>query len=110
MLKLALVIALSLAASSAFAATLYTGSTSVGGSSFSASNKVSVYLATDGTSGSFDGTNYAIAGAHEAGDKVIGAKNGDSSLYFTTAAAAAATAAASAIDTTTVLLDTWTSM
>jgi uncharacterized protein YpuA (DUF1002 family) len=109
MLKLALVIALSMAASTAFAATAYSKVTSVGGTSFSSSQKVIVYLSTNGTSTSFDGTTYAVAGAHELGDKVIGAQASDSNLYFTTATAGSATAAASTI-TTGTNISTWTSM
>ncbi len=109
MLKLALVIALSMAASAAYATTAFSGSTSVGGTSFSSSNKVTVYAATNGTSTSFDGTTYVINGAHNAGDKVIGASAGDAKLYFTTTTAGIATDTAKTVVTTTVITG-WTSM
>lgn len=111
MLKLALVIALTMAASSAFAAgTLYSGATSVGGTSFSASNKVRVYYANDATAtNSFNGSNYVINSAHDQGDKVIGAASGDAKLYFTTTTAGAATTTASTVVTTTAISG-WTSM
>ncbi len=110
LLKLSLVVALSLAASSVYAATEFTGATAVGGTSFSASNKVHVYGKTNGaTSGAFDSTAYGIASAHESGDKVIGSKSGDAKLYFTTTSAGAATGTASAI-TDTTNLSAWTSM
>jgi len=109
LLKLALVIALTTAASSVFATTAFSGATSVGGTTFSASNKVTVYAATNGTSGSFDGTTYVINGAHEQGDKVIGAAAGDSKLYFTTTTAGQATATANTVVTTTNISG-WTSM
>ena len=110
LLKLSLVVALSLAASSVYAATKYTGATAVGGTSFSASNKVHVYGKTNGTTASgFDNTAYGIASAHESGDKVIGSKSGDAKLYFTTTNAGAATGTASTIADTTDLT-AWTSM
>ncbi len=86
MLKLALVIALTMAASSAFAATAFRGANNdIGGSSFSASNKVTVVAATDGTnSTTYDGQNYSIRAYHSAGDKVIAGKSGDSRIYFAT--------------------------
>jgi hypothetical protein len=108
MLKLALVIALSMAASSAFA-TEYSGATSIGGTSFSSSNKVRVYVKTNGTSGSFDSSQYRIAGAHELGDKIVGAANSDSKLYFTTSTAGTATATACTITSATTVSG-WTSM
>lgn len=116
LLKLALVVVLTMAASTAFAAaTAFTGATFIGGStsptSFSASNKVTVYGDSNvRTAGDFTSTAYAIAAAHVAGDKAIAAKSGDSSLYFTSTTAGAATGIASAIATSTTLSGSWTSM
>lgn len=92
-LKLALVIALTMAASSALATpTAYSGATSVGGTSFSSSNKVTVWCATNGTSGSFDGGVYSIRSAHVLGDKTIGSASGDARIYFQTTSAGNASA------------------
>ena len=112
LLKLALVVVLTMAASTAFAAvSTFSGSTSVGGTSFSSSNKSIVYGMTDNqTAGTFTSTTYAIAAGHISGDKAIAAKAGDSSLYYSAVAAGAATTTAAAISTTTVLAGTWTSM
>lgn len=115
LLKLALVVVLSMAASSSYAATGYSGATSIGGTasptSFSSSNKVTVYGNTEtATAGSFLNTSYGIASAHFAGDKAIAARSGDSSLYFTSTTAGAANGLASVITCTTILSGVWTSM
>jgi len=87
-LKLAVVIVLTMAASSTVYAAASAVGTSIGGSSFSASNKVVCYYDSDGTAtDAFDGTTYAIACGHKSGDKVIAAKAGDPVLYFTTTTA-----------------------
>lgn len=113
-LKIALIIALSLAAAStAFATpTLFSGATSVGGTSFSSSNKVKVYAATDGTADQFDGSNYGIRAAHDSGDKIIAARSGDAKMYFATSTPNNATSFASsaATDTDLTQTGTWTSM
>jgi len=84
-LKLALVIALTMSASSALASpTAFSGATSVGGTSFSSSNKVYVWAATNGTTGSFDGGVYSIRSAHLLGDKTIASASGDARIYFQT--------------------------
>ena len=103
-LKLALVIALTIAASPAYATTRFSGATSVSGSSFSSSNKVSVYAASDAT-----GSMYVINSAHDLGDKCIGAQAGDSKLYYTTAAAGSASTIACTVVTTSTITG-WTSM
>lgn len=114
MLKLALVIALTMAASVAYATpTKYTGANNdIGGSSFSASNKVNVFAATDGTSGSFDGQNYSIRAYHDAGDKVIAGKSGDSRIYFatTTPGQGSAHSGAATTDDYASSSGTWSSM
>lgn len=115
LLKLALVVVLTMASSTAIAATAFTGATFVGGStsptSFSASNKVTVYGASDvTTAGSFTSTAYGICAGHLAGDKAIAAKSGDSSLYFTSTTAGGAVGLCATIATGTTLSGSWTSM
>ncbi len=107
LLKLSLVIALSIAASAAGAATLYEGTTSVGGTSFTSSNKVKVYGSSDAAE------NYSIRSGHNGGDKVIASRSGDAKLYYSTTTVGAATAAASAAasgDATGTTFNSWTSM
>ncbi|ACD95811.1 hypothetical protein [Trichlorobacter lovleyi] len=114
MLKLAVVVVLSMvAASASYAATLtLSGATSVGGSSFSSSNKVSAYYVSDsGVSTGFAGTAYGIAAAHGQGDKAIASNQSDAKLYFKTTTPGNATSVASAIATNTSFTGTdWTSM
>ena len=102
------------ASSTVYAATItLTGTTSIGGSSFSPSNKVSCYYVSDGTAtAGFDGTNYGISCGHASGDKVVAARNGDAKLYFATTTANNATAGAASIATNTSFSSTgtWTSM
>ena len=103
-LKLAVVIVLTMAAAStSFAAAGLVGA-SIGGSSFTASNKVSCYY-----EGSSDGLIYGIACGHQAGDKVIAAKSGDPMLYFKSTDVGAATTGAAAI-TNSFSTEGWTSM
>jgi|GEM_PF-2948391 len=114
-LKLAVVIVLTMAATSTVyaATTTLTGTTSIGGSSFSPSNKVSCFYESDGTAtNAFDGTHYGIACGHLQGDKIIAAKDGDAKLYFATTTVGSATVGASSINHTTDLTatGTWTSM
>jgi uncharacterized membrane protein len=107
-LKLAVVIVLTMAASATVHAATTIVTTSIGGSSFNPSMKVSCYYNSDGTSSSFNGTGYGIACGHYSGDKVIAAKSSDSTLYFKTSvnsAAAFSANADSALSTTG-----WTSM
>lgn len=118
-LKLAVVIVLTMAASSSFATvTTLTGTTAIGGSSFAASNKVTCgyegYL-TGGTAATysstvFSATAYAIACGHLTGDKVVAAVSGDAKLYF--AVSTNATAGAVAVGSGTALTNTavWSSM
>ena len=115
-LKLAVVIVLSMAAAStvyAGAGTAINVSTgSIGGSSFTPSNKVSCFYDSDvsGT-GVFTGTAYGIACGHLTGDKVIAARNGDAKLYFkSTSQGSAAAGAATIVSTETFTATTWTSM
>jgi hypothetical protein len=109
LLKLALVIALSMAATSAYSATTISVSTALGGSSFSCSNKVDIGIATDGTNTQFDGTAYSARSKHFSGDKVIATMSGDSKLYWKTRAVGSSVDAAATNDTFTATA-TWTSM
>lgn len=115
MLKLALVIALSMAAAStASAISTFTGANNnIGGSSFSASNKVSVVAITNGTnSTTYDGQLYSIRAYHSGGDKCIGGKSGDSRIYFatTTPGNASAYSGAATTDDYAGSGATWSSM
>ena len=114
MLKLAVVVVLSMAAASAsYAATInLAGATSIGGSSFSASNKVSAYYVSDSTvSTGFAGTAYGIAAAHGQGDKDIASNHSDAKLFFRTTTPGNATTNAAAIATNTnFTTSSWTSM
>lgn len=117
-LKLAFVIALSMAAVSAATAAVgtFTGATSLGGTSFSASNKVTVWAVSDGTnSTTYNGTVYSIRSAHSGGDKCIAAVSNIPKLFFATAAAGSASTIGSAPATTdnysaSGSTATWTSM
>ena len=121
-LKLAVVIVLTMAATSSFATvTLLTGTTSVGGSSFAASNKVSCGYEGGTTAGAaatystsvFNATTYGIGCAHASGDKVIAAIGGDAKLYFavsTGAGAAVSGATGIPYNQTFTATATWTSM
>lgn len=113
-LKLAVVIVLTMAAATTVHASAVSVGTSIGGSSFAASNKVSCYYEGNSTTmTNFNSTTYAIACGHLAGDKVVAAKGGDAKLYFSAAASGSTGAAGAAnISTTTDLTvaTTWTSM
>jgi hypothetical protein len=106
MLKVALVIALSMAASAAFGATSISSSTDLGGGTFTPSSKVTISVATNGTSGAFDGTSYGAIAKHGSGDKNVGSINTDPKLYFKTAAVTSSVITAS----TNIDFSTWTSM
>lgn len=106
-LKIAVVIALTMAASAAYSATTISGSTDLGGGTFTPSNKVSISVATNGTSGSFDGTSYGAVAKHGSGDKNIATNNSDPKLYFKTAAVTSSVITA----TSNMTFDnSWTSM
>lgn len=120
MLKLAFVIALSMAFASAAGATDITSAASfsganlnVGGSSFSASTKVSLSAITNATNAaSFDGQAYSIRSWHSAGDKTIAGKSGDSRMYFatTTPGNASANSGVAVTDDYSASSGTWVSM
>jgi len=106
-LKLAVVIVLTMAASSTVYGAAVT--TSIGGSSFNASMKVSCYYDSNGTASAFDGTSYGIACGHSSGDKVVAAKSSNSVLYFS-ATGAGQGAAGATVASSTLDVSTWTSM
>jgi hypothetical protein len=106
-LKIAVVIALTMAASAAYSATSISGSTDLGGGTFTPSNKVTISVATDGTSGSFNGTAYGAVAKHSSGDKNIASNNADPKIYFKTADVTSSVIAASSNMT---FDSTWTSM
>ena len=106
-LKVAVVIALTMAASAAYSATTISASTDLGGGTFTPSNKVSISVATDGTANSFNGTAYGAVAKHGQGDKNIASNNVDPKLYFKTAAVTSTVITA----TSNMTFDTsWTSM
>lgn len=113
-LKLAVVIVLTMAATSSAYADASSVGTSIGGSSFNPSSKVTCYYDSNGSDPTvFDGTVYAIACGHSQGDKVIAAQSGDARLYFkqTDSNAAAAGAANITAVTSGSAFDTsWSSM
>ncbi|MDU0458557.1 MAG: hypothetical protein RW306_07445 [Geobacteraceae bacterium] len=101
-MKLALVIALTMAAATAYAgATTITSSLMLGGGSYSPSNKVTI--TADSTA-----TSYAAKSQHQAGDRVVATNNQDPKMWYKTVAVGTAVEAAATSD----VLDTssWTSM
>jgi len=88
LLKIAFVVTLCIAATSSVSfASSYTGATCIGGpttgTSFSASNKVTVFGISNGSSSTtYDGTTYSIRAKHSGGDKVVGAQAGNASIFF----------------------------
>jgi hypothetical protein len=84
LLKLALILVLSTAASAAYAGTAISSATLLGGNSFQPSTNVTINADTDATSGNTDGNNYSAKAKHAKGDKIIGCLSGDAKLYFTT--------------------------
>lgn len=97
--KICFVAALLLAASSSYASNI-TGSTVIGGGTFSPSNKVNINaVATT--------TNYSAESKHLSGDRIMGTNNVDPKMYWTTSVVgSSATAPASA----TVDYTGWTSL
>lgn len=100
--KICFVAALLLAASSSYAASNITGSTVIGGGTFSPSNKVNIQaVATT--------TNYAAEAKHLSGDRIMGTNNVDPKMYWTTSVVgSSATAPASA--TVSYSTANWTSL
>ena len=78
LMKLALVIALTIAAGTAHATgTVISATTPVGAASFAPSNNVQIGVAADDT-------NYSANSKHLNGDRVIGFVSTDSKLYYST--------------------------
>jgi hypothetical protein len=77
MLKICFVIALTMSSISAYGASTISSSISMGGGSFSPSNKVSIYVAASGSS-------YAAYSKHTAGDRVIGCNSSDPKMFYKT--------------------------
>jgi hypothetical protein len=105
-LKIALVIALTIAAGSAYASSQITAGVAMGGGSFAPSNNVTIGVAS--TAGG-----YSVNSKHFNGDRVIGGCNTDPKMYFSSGAAVAHTVAApAASDSYTGLSTTtgWTSL
>jgi len=73
--KICLVAAVTLSASSAFAAGI-TGATQLGGGTFSPSNKVTINVVADTG-------NYAAKSGHSSGDRTIFTNNSDPKMYWT---------------------------
>jgi len=110
--KIALVIVLTMAASSAYSAStsLSGANLSVGGNTFSASNKVFIGVSTNATnSASFDGTSYCATSVHGSGDKLLMGAAGDSRLFYKTIGVGQ-TAAVDPGGTALPTLTGWTSM
>jgi hypothetical protein len=117
LLKIAFVVTLCIAATSSVSfASAYSGATCIGGTttgtSFSASNKVTVFGISNGSSSTtYDGTTYSIRSKHSAGDKVIAAAAGDSKLYFQVTTVGDSTLLSGAATTDNYTSTTaWTSM
>jgi len=98
--KVCLIAAVVMSASTAMAAGI-TGTTSIGGGTFSPSNKVTINVESNGT-------NYAAKSGHSSGDRTIFTNNIDPKMVWTSKTVGSApdtvTGATEAIDTT------WTSL
>ena len=110
--KIALVIVLTMAATSAYSAStsLSGANLSVGGNTFSASNKVYIGVETDGGTGSFDGTTYCATSVHGSGDKLLMGAAGDSRLFYKTIAVGQTAAVDPGGDALPSDMAGWTSM
>ncbi len=85
LLKLAVILVLSAAAATTAYGTSFTGSTILGGNSFTTSNNVNISVATDGNTtdnNGFAGSMYSAKSKHQKGDKTIGCLSGDAKLYY----------------------------
>lgn len=89
MKKIAILLAISVfTASSAFALTIDSAGTSIGGGIYKPSNGVSVVAFTNGTGTNNDGTVYAAGSANIKGKKEYATNNSDPKIYSQDAAAA----------------------
>ena len=101
LLKICFIAALLMSASSVYAAgTLISGTTIIGGGTFSPSNKVTIGALSTAT-------NYAAETKHASGDRIIGTNNTDPKMYWTTGVVGSP---ATAPATATVDYSTWTSL
>lgn len=107
LMKLALVIALTMAAGTAFAAgTNITATTAVGNSSFSPSNNVTIGCASSNT-------DYSVYSKHLNGDRVMGIYSADPKIYYSISAAGTTVSAPSASNANNAMSASssgWTSM
>jgi len=100
LIKICFVAALMMAAGSAYASTSITGTTVIGGGTFSPSNKVNIGVTSTST-------NYSAQSKHSSGDRQMGTNNTDPKMYWSAAAiGAVATTPANA----TVDYSGWTSL
>lgn len=99
LLKICFVAALLLAANSAQAANI-TGTTVIGGGTFSPSNKVNIQAIATGTA-------YSAQSKHSSGDREMGTNNTDPKMYWSTSAVGntAAAPGSAAVD-----YSSWTSL
>ena len=97
--KICLVAAVTMSASSAFAAGL-TGSTVLGGGTFSPSNNVTVNVVATTT-------NYAAKSGHSSGDRTLFSNNADPKMYWTAKTIGSAPATVSGATET---ISSWTTL
>jgi hypothetical protein len=105
--KLCLVIALSIAATSAYgAATTISGQLQIGGGTFSPSNKVTITY--DSGPASDNASSYVAKSKHSAGDRIIATSNADPKMYYSQVDVSVVTPASASTDTFGG--NAWTSM
>ena len=105
-MKIALVIALTMAAGSAYASSTITTATAVGASSFTPSNNVGIGVASGNSQ-------FSAHAKHLNGDRIIAFTSTDSKLYFSSGATVGATVAPPSSSNSYSALSTtsgWTSM
>lgn len=105
-MKIALIIALTMAAGSAYASDTITAARAVGASSFTPSNNVGVGVASADSA-------YSAHAKHLNGDRIVAFNSTDSKLYFSSGASVGSTVAAPAASNTYSALSTtsgWKSM
>ena len=97
--KVCLVAAVTMSASSAFAATI-TGSTVLGGGTYSPSNNVTIDVKANSTA-------YAAKSAHNSGDRTLFTNNSDPKMYYTTKAPGTGP---SSVENATDVVSGWTTL
>lgn len=106
--KLCLVIALTVTATSAFGtSTNISGALTIGGGTFSPSNKVTISYDSGPTSS--NASSYAARSKHSAGDRVMATNNTDPKMYYSVVNVTLATPTSTSTDTFTAA-GAWTSM